>query len=466
MSATMLRVVGQDAEGPLLGGGRRRLINLDYAATAPALEVVRDAVEEFLPWYASVHRGAGWKSQLSTRVYEAAREAVATFVNARGDDIVVFTRNTTDSLNLLCAALPADCQVVAFGSEHHANLLPWRRRRAVLLETPDSPAECVALLDDTLAGLPAGPKLVAVTGASNVTGELWPVAALADVAHLHGARIVVDAAQLAPHAPVDISGWDVDYVAFSGHKLYAPYGAGVLVGRRDWLSQREPFLAGGGAVRFVTTDDVQWADLPERQEAGSPNVIGAVAIGAACRALTAYGMDKVAAEEAALEAYASAALTTVPGLVRYRLWDADHPRIGVLTFNIEGMPYGLVAAALAGEHGISMRDGCFCAHPLMMRLLEIDVCEAASLHEHMRAGSPVRVPGAVRMSTGVSTTTEEIDQAVAALRSLAEVGPTCAYDYDEVSGHYLPLHDDRVWPTIAALACAPSAPMQHLVAAH
>lgn len=463
MNSSLL-VVGQDTEVPLLGGGSSRFVNLDFAASAPALEAVRDAVDEFLPWYSSVHRGAGWKSQLATRAYEVAREAVSVFVNARDDDVVVFTRNTTDSLNLLAAALPHACQIVAFGTEHHANLLPWRRRRAILLDTPDGPADCVALLDDTLARLPPGPRLVAVTGASNVTGELWPVAALADVAHLHGARISVDAAQLAPHAPVDMTAWDVDYLAFSGHKLYAPYGAGVLVGRGDWLSTGEPFLAGGGAVRFVTNDDVAWADLPQRQEAGSPNVLGAVAIGAACRTLSSYGMEKVAAEEAALEAYASVALATVPGLTRYRLWDAAHRRIGALTFNMAGLPHSLVAASLAGEHGIAVRDGCFCAHPLMMRLLEVDEDAAAALHASMRAGQAVRLPGAVRISTGVSTTTAEIDLAVAALRSLSEHGTAWRYTYDDESGHYLPEGDDRIWPTLGALKGMVSQP--RLVAAH
>lgn len=466
MSHETLRVVGQDSLAPVLGGGTRRFVNLDFAASAPALEAVRDAVDEFLPWYASVHRGAGWKSQVATRAYEAAREAVATFINASADDAVVFTRNTTDSLNLLASALPVDCQVIAFGTEHHANLLPWRRRNTLYLDTPASPAECIGLLDETLASLPPGPRLVTVTGASNVTGELWPVAALADVAHLHGARIAVDAAQLAPHAPIDMSSWNVDYLAMSGHKLYAPYGAGVLVGRRDWLSAGEPFLAGGGAVLFVTHDDVAWAGLPDRQEAGSPNVVGAVAIGAACRALSSYGMARIAAEEAALEAYAGAALDAVPGLTRYRLWDPAHPRIGVLTFNIAGLHHSLVAAALSAERAIGVRDGCFCAHPLMMRLLQIGDADASAMHAALRHGEHVRLPGAVRLSTGVSTTTEELDLTVAALHSLVEDGPAHAYSYDEQAGQYVPERDDRTWPALAAFGSGTSSAPPDLVAAY
>jgi selenocysteine lyase/cysteine desulfurase len=446
-----LRVVGQDSTVPLLGGGFGPYVNLDYAASAPALEGVRDAVEEFLPWYSSVHRGAGWKSQLATRAYEASREAVAEFVGARCEDVVVFTRNTTDSLNLLASALPADTQVLTFGTEHHANLLPWRRREAICLPSPSSPAEAVAILDDALSVPHAGPRLVSVTAASNVTGELWPVSPLADVAHLHGARICVDAAQLAPHAPLDMTAWGVDYLVFSGHKLYAPYGAGVLVGKRDWLATAEPFLAGGGAVRFVTTADVAWAELPDRQEAGSPNVIGAVAVAAACRILRSYGMARIAAEEAELERYATIQLATVPGLSRYTLWDPRHPRIGVLTFNILGLPYALVAAALAGEHGIAVRDGCFCAHPLLMHLFGIDECDAMTIRDDLMAGQHVRVPGAVRISTGVTTTKADIDAAVAALRQLVARGPAWTYTYDEATGHYLPQPDDRCLPALAAL---------------
>lgn len=447
-----LRVVGHDTDVPILGGASARYINLDYAASTPALEAVHEAVEEFLPSYSSVHRGAGWKSQLSTRAYEVAREQVAAFVGARRDDIVVFTRNTTDSMNLLASALPHDCHVLAFGSEHHANLLPWRRGKVTYLDTPPSPAEAVAVLDDTLASLPRGPKLVTVTGASNVTGEMWPVAALADVAHLHGALILVDAAQLAPHAPVDMSAWNVDYVAFSGHKLYAPYGAGALVGRSEWLSAGEPFIAGGGAVRFVSTGEVAWADLPDRQEAGSPNVIGAVAMGAACRALSAYGMDRVQQEELALEAYLTKALGTVPGLTRYLIWSEEHPRIGVETFNLANLPYGLVAAALSAEHGIAVRDGCFCAHPLMMRLLDIDEGSARTIRDEILTGQHQRVPGAVRISTGLGTTTEDLDAVVDALRQLAETGPAWTYRYEDATGHYDPDPDDRPWPALAALA--------------
>ncbi|NUV58068.1 aminotransferase class V-fold PLP-dependent enzyme, partial [Streptomyces coelicolor] len=199
------------------------------AASAPALQRVWDDVAAYAPYYGSVHRGAGYLSQLSTDLFENARRTVAEFLDCRDGDEVVFTRSTTDSLNLLAAALPDGCEVFVFETEHHAALLPWRRAgRVTFLDAPDSPAQAVAALERALADRdPYGPALVCVTGASNVTGELWPVRELAAAAHAHGARIVLDAAQLAPHRAVSVRELDVDWVAFSGHKLYAPFGSGV-----------------------------------------------------------------------------------------------------------------------------------------------------------------------------------------------------------------------------------------------
>ena len=265
----LLRLVGADTVVPLVTGEERRYINLDYAASAPALASVARAVEALLEWYSSVHRGAGFKSRAATAAYEGAREAVRSFFNASPDDAVLFTRNTTDSINLLAGTLPEGTHVVAFAGEHHANLLPWKRCGVRFLGVPESQDQAIEEVRAALRDLPAcdDPHLVAVTGASNVTGEIWPLRELAQVAHENGARILVDAAQLAPHAVIDMAADEIDYLAMSGHKLYAPYGAGVLIGHPDWLRAGDPFLRGGGAVKLVTVDEVLWADLPDRQEA-------------------------------------------------------------------------------------------------------------------------------------------------------------------------------------------------------
>jgi selenocysteine lyase/cysteine desulfurase len=409
---------------------------------------VAEAVERFLPWYSSVHRGTGWKSQSSTAALEAARDQVAQLVGARGDDAVVFASNTTHALNTLATALPAGCRVVAFEGEHHANLLPWRRHDMTTLPVPGDAASAVGCLDDALSAMPPGPTLVAVTGASNVTGEIWPVTALCSVAHRHGAQLVVDAAQLAPHAPVDIAAADIDWIALSAHKLYAPYGSGALVGRRTWLDSGEPLLRGGGAVRFVTRDEVVWDDVPARYEAGSPNVIGAVAFGAACSALREYGMSRVLDEEQRLLGYAAQRMAAVPGLTRYVQWPEAQERIAVLTFNITGLHHGLLAAALSAEYGIAVRAGCFCAHPLLLKLLQVPPAEAARIQDELRRGMDADLPGAVRISAGLASQESDIDAVAEGLAALASDGPR--WNYRPIGGgHYVPDPDDREPFTLA-----------------
>ena len=225
-------------------------MNLDYAASAPALGAVADRAAELLPLYSSVHRGAGYASVVCTSAYEAARGEIASFVGARDGDVVVITRNTTDALNLLATAVGP---VVYLDIEHHANLLPWQARRGRVVPARATLGETIAAIRAELACRPAA--VLAVTGASNVTGECLPLAELAQVAHRYGARIAVDGAQLVPHRRIDMAAAGLDYLAFSGHKIYAPFGAGVLVGIgvRDGRFCAHPLLArlnpAGTAVR-------------------------------------------------------------------------------------------------------------------------------------------------------------------------------------------------------------------------
>ncbi|MFN2418358.1 MAG: aminotransferase class V-fold PLP-dependent enzyme [Candidatus Limnocylindria bacterium] len=446
----LLRLIGADTAVPLVTGGTRRYVNLDYAASAPALQVVREAVGELLGWYSSVHRGAGFKSRASTAAYEGARESIRRFVNGRDDDAVIITRNTTDSINLLAGTLPAGTHVVCFAGEHHANLLPWKRIGVRYLPVPETPAEMLEQLAETLRDLPhcEDPHLVAVTGASNVTGEIWPIAEIARVTHAYGARLLVDAAQLAPHVPIDMQRDGIDYLALSGHKLYAPYGAGALIGERDWLVAGDPFLRGGGAVKLVTVEETLWADLPDRQEAGSPNVIGAVALGVACDTLASAGMERIATEERALLDYARARTADIGAFEHYRVWPADHPRVGLLTFNLRGIPYDMLAAVLSAEHGIGIRHGCFCAHPLMMRLLRVSGAEVDRLLSATRAGHHERLPGAARLSLGLGSTRADIDAFADALETIAADGPRWTYAVADETDEYEPDPDPRPLPSL------------------
>lgn len=416
--APLANLVDAGLEVPVLGGGRVRHVNLDVAASAPALAAVAGHVARVLPYYASVHRGTGYPSQQTTALVEAARATVARHVGARDDDLVVFTRNTTDALNLLAGAVPGD--TVVLDIEHHANLLPWRGRRVVVGR--HTFAETLDLLDAELGRCPAA--LLSVTGASNVTGEVLPVAALAALAHAHGARLAVDAAQLLPHRRVDLAASGVDYLAFSGHKAYAPYGAGALVGRADWLDAAPAHLAGGGAVESVGLDRVSWKSGADRHEAGTPNVIGIVALARALSELERLGDEARTAHEHALTDRLHAGLAAQTGVRVIRGFeDIDH-RLGIATLELERGSIGLIAAALGAEHGISVRAGRFCAHPLFDRL--------ATRSNGLRA------------SLGAGTSADDIDRFLAALATLIADGP--AHAYDRGPGSWCPRVDDRPAP--------------------
>ncbi len=416
--------VGSDLLVPLADGRVTDYANFDHGASAPCLESVRASVEAALPSYASVHRGNGYASRITTQWYERARAEVHAFVGAREDDQVIFTRQTTDALNLLAHAVPKDATVVVFESEHHAALLPWPAERTVRLAAPTTPAEAVTNVADALRRAPEGPRLVVVTGASNVTGEIFPIAEIAAVAKAHGARVCLDAAQLAPHRPVDIATLEVDWVALSGHKLYAPYGAGALIGRSDWLDAVEPYLYGGGATTAVTNDDVVWATGPARHEGGSPNVIGAIALASACAAINKH-RDAIEQHERSLLARLRTGLAQVPGVTTYSIFGQDADRVSTVCFTVAGLSSTLVSAALSAEYGIGVRDGKFCAHPLVGHLL-------ADSPEHGTA---------VRASLGLGTTREHVDRLVNAVRTLVTSGPRS--EYEDTAHGCQPAEDPR-----------------------
>jgi selenocysteine lyase/cysteine desulfurase len=293
-----------------------------------------------------------------------------------------------------------------------------------------------------------------VTGASNVTGWLPPLPAICEAAHQRGVAVVVDAAQLAPHRPLPS---EADFVAFSGHKLYAPYGAGALVGPRATFAEGDPFLAGGGAVDLVDVDEVIWTDPPEREEAGSPNVVGAVAFGAALAELEALGWDAVVAHEASLARQLRQGLAAIDG-VRLLGPGLEIPTLAVATFTVEGLHHALVAARLSAEWGIGVRHGCFCAHPYLLRLLGLGAGAVADARRQVLAGNRSAIPGAVRASCGLGTTHLDVAALLDAVTRLAagEAAPV-PYTQDPVTGDFFPEADLPGWTPedrTAGSACA------------
>jgi selenocysteine lyase/cysteine desulfurase len=458
--------VGTEVEVPVLDGGTRRYINFDNAASTPPLKVVRDGVVAFLDHYASVHRGTGFKSQLSTWAYEQARHEVLRFLDADpSEHVCLFGKNTTDALNKLARRLPFQPGDVVLTTEmeHHSDDLPFRGVASVLHAAvlPDGrldEADFDRLLDANRGRV----RLVTIAGASNVTGYLNPIHRLAAKAHAAGALIAIDAAQLAPHRSIGMRSLDdpehFDFVALSAHKLYAPFGTGALVGRRDVFEQGDPEERGGGTVEIVTLDEVVWAEPPDREEAGSPNVVGAVALGLALSRLADIGMETVAAHEAELTAHALRRLTEIPGV---RIYGDPRPataseRLGAIPFELEGISHFLVAAVLGYEHAIGVRSGCFCAHPYVLRLLGLSEDEARRVRDTMVAHDRRRMPGMVRMSFGLYNTVDEVDRFIEALGRTARGDIAGDYRQDPATGEYTP----RGWePDFAgALAATATSP--------
>jgi selenocysteine lyase/cysteine desulfurase len=459
MRHTQHQVLNQAASGrpvvppvPLVGDGilvacadgtERPYLSLDAAASTAALRPVLARVEEFIPWYSSVHRGAGHKSQVATGAYEDARAAALAFAGripgpgGWADDVAIICRNTTEALNHLAyrLRLAREDVVVTTVAEHHANLLPWSRAATCRYvecgrDGTFGASDVVSALDQRPA-----PRLLTITSASNITGWMPPLGQIIAAAHDRGIPVVVDAAQLAPHRPLPA---DADFLAWSGHKMYAPFGAGVLIGPARAFADGDPFLAGGGAVDLVDLDEVVWTDPPEREEAGSPNVVGAVALHAAIQTLTAIGWPALISHERRIARLLREGLAVIPG-VRLLGPAAEAETLPVATFTVEGMPHALVAARLAAEEAIGVRHGCFCAHPYLIRLLGLTREEVHRYREQVGRGDRSAMPGAVRASAGLNTTDGDIGRLLDAVARIARGGlPPVAYRQDRRTGDFHP----------------------------
>lgn len=441
--------VGTETTVPLLDGSTTRYINFDNAASTPPLKAVQQAVDDFLPYYSSVHRGTGYKSQLSTHMYEEARRITLRFVGAdEATHTCIFGKNTTEAINKLARRFPFTEErdlVLTTAMEHHSNDLPWRAHAEVVhiglhedggLDLDDFEAK--------LAKYAGRVALVSVTGGSNVTGFINPIHDLAEKAHAVGAYFMADTAQLAPHRQVEMLPLEdprhLDFVSLSGHKLYAPFGSGALVGRRDIFEHGTPDMVGGGVVEVVTLEDVTWADPPDRDEAGSPNHVGAIAMAAAEATLMKIGLANVAAHEAELTTHALQRLPEVDGIEIFG--DADPAnaakRLGVIPFRLKHVNHFKVAAILGHEFGIGVRNGCFCAHPLILHLLKVDKETAEQVRMEMMNHNRTNLPGLIRMSFGLYNTIVDVDLFIEALKAVSAGNYQGDYVQDAASGEFHP----------------------------
>jgi len=406
-------ILGLNKKVPLISGKSVTAINFDNAATTPPFKSVMEDIIDFAPWYSSIHRGEGYKSQLTTKLYDDSRTNVLKFVNSDISNTVIYVKNSTEAFNklsnLLCGPYNKNV-ILTTDMEHHSNDLPWRGKFNIDYISVDADGKLsLDDLEDKLNKYNNYIRLVTITGASNVTGYKNPIYDIAKLVHKFGCKLLVDGAQLIPHSPFIMnskkSEYNIDFLIFSAHKMYAPFGTGVLIGPKSILDNCEPDLVGGGTVDIVTHDFIKWNESPQRHEAGSPNVIGSIALASAIKTLKKIGMANVEHIEKNLTTYAINQIKNIPNIEIYTDTSRNVDRVSIIPFNIYGMHHAMVAKILSYEWGISVRSGCFCAQPYLVKLLNIS---NEFLIERIK-NPTLYHPGMVRISFGLYNSYSEID---------------------------------------------------------
>ncbi|MBW4755960.1 cysteine desulfurase [Prevotella melaninogenica] len=380
------------------------LIYLDNGATTQKPLCVLDAMrEEYLNVNANVHRGVHWMSQQATDLHEAARETVRKFINARSTTEIVFTRGTTESLNLVASSFVEGCmkegdEVIVSTMEHHSNIVPWQlqeQRKGIVLKVIPMTDEGELLLEEYEKLFTERTKLVSVTQVSNVLGTINPVKEMIRIAHEHGVPVVVDGAQSVPHFAVDVQDLDCDFLAFSGHKVYGPTGVGVLYGKEEWLDRLPPYQGGGEMIERVSFEKTTFERPPLKFEAGTPDYVATHGLATALDYVTSLGMDNILAHEQDLTRYALQQLREIEGMHIYG--HRNDSGDAVISFNV-GDIHHMDLGTLLDQLGIAVRTGHHCAQPLMDRL---------------------GILGTVRASFGLYNTREEVDALVAGIKRIA-----------------------------------------------
>ncbi len=444
-------VVGTSHTITLTNGKRHRVVLLNNAATTPPLKVTLSAVNRFLQTYGTFHRGSGPHANITYRAVQEGLQTIRVFLGLRKDQILLFTQNTSAAINLFIRLLklrPTDV-ILTSELEHTSNNLPWKfnsRAKVATARVFDDGSLDYDDLETSARTHRGHVKLIAVTGASNMTGYVPDIARLASLAKRSGALLFIDAAQLAPHRPIDMKKQRIDALAFSAHKVYAPFGLGVLA-LPTALLETGPVDPGGGSIDMVNERNVVWAPATVRHQTGTWNVTGIVAMAASCKALMEVGWPALITHERQLVRYAISRLKTVPGIITYVPWGSysAHDRIGTITFNLLGYHHSLLSAILEHEHGIETRAGTICNHRLVRRWHNIPDSEQHLIERRIASGDRLATYGIVRVSFGLHNTKRDIDELVTALRQIAEDGPALKYarvPYEEI---YIPrqLDDER-----------------------
>lgn len=405
--------IGIDKKVPILGGHEIVPINFDNAATTPVFKSVIDKIIEVSEDYGSIGRGMGQKSELTTKIYSECREYILNFFNAPSDKYTaIFINNTTEGINRLSNMLIKDKSdiVITTRMEHHSNDLPWRDKCDLkYVELDELGRLGIENLERILQENTQRVKYVSITAASNVTGYVNDIKKIAKMVHKHGAKLIIDGAQIVAHKRVDISGENeeesVDFLVFSAHKMYAPFGSGAIIGRKDVFIEVDSDLKGGGTVEGVLDYEEVWLQPPEKEEAGSPNFFGAVALVQAMKNLKDVGYDEIDKNEKVLLKRTLDGMKQIPKVSLYGDVENIEDKLGIVVFNIDGLYNAEVAKILAQFRGIAVRQGAFCAHPYVKRLLKLTDEEAC---EHL-VNTNCKMPGMVRASFGLYNSVDEVD---------------------------------------------------------
>lgn len=381
------------------------LVYLDNGATTQKPRcVVESITDEYYSVNSNVHRGVHFLSQQATNLHEASRETVRRFINARSTSEIVFTRGTTESINLVAATF-ADSQmeegdeVIVSVMEHHSNIVSWQlqaARKGIVLKVIPMNDRGELLIDEYEKLFSSRTRIVSVAHVSNVLGTVNPVKEIIKIAHAHGVPVLVDGAQSIPHLPVDVQDLDADFFVFSGHKVYGPTGIGVLYGKENWLDRLPPYQGGGEMIKNVSFEKTTFNELPFKFEAGTPDYIGSTALAKALDYVSAIGMDEIAAYEHELTDYAIARMKEIEGM---RIFGEAEQRGGVISFLV-GNIHHLDMGTLLDRLGIAVRTGHHCAEPLMRRL---------------------GIEGTVRASFGLYNTKAEVDALVAGIAHVSRM---------------------------------------------
>ena len=381
------------------------LIYLDNGATTQKPRVVVESItDEYYSVNANVHRGVHFLSQQATNLHEASRETVRKFINARSTSEIVFTRGTTESINLVASTfvdsqMKEGDEVIVSVMEHHSNIVSWQlqaARKGIVLKVIPMNDRGELLLDEYEKLFSPRTRLVSVAQVSNVLGTINPVKEMIATAHAHGVPVLIDGAQSIPHMPIDVQDLDADFYVFSGHKVYGPTGIGVLYGKEAWLDKLPPYQGGGEMIKNVSFEHTTFNELPFKFEARTPDYIGSTALAKALDYVSAIGMDKIAAYEHELTVYAMNRLKEIPGM---RIFGEAEHKGGVISFLV-GNIHHFDMGTLLDRLGIAVRTGHHCAEPLMHRM---------------------GIEGTVRASLGLYNTKEEIDALVAGIERVSQM---------------------------------------------